>query len=198
MSVKLTSPVLGQDVGYVYTGNLEDWLLAQGYATRDADTSPTSYTGPGVDNDGATDVAPDDDPRLASNRGDAPYFPSSEDRNVTIANDATNLTKDKFPAPGFDVDPGGADDDAPANVTLDPATGPAAGGTVVTITGDNLAGVTDVTFGGASGTALDVSGATGGEGTIQVTTPAGTAGARDVVLVDPSGNLTLTGGFTYA
>lgn len=196
MSVKLTSPVLGQNVGFIYTGNMEDWLLANGYAKRDADTTPTSYAGPGIANTGAVDVAPASDPTLASNRDDDPYFPATADRNTTIANDATNLTKAKFPAPGFDVDPGGADDDAPSNVTLAPATGPAAGGTVVTLSGDNLAGVTSVTFGGVAGTALDTSDAAAGS--ITVTTPAGTAGAKDVVLVDPSGNTTLTGGFTYA
>ena len=197
MSVKLTSPVLGQAVGFIYTGNLESWLLAEGYAKRDADTTPTSYTGPGVANAGATDEVPANDPRLPANR-EAPYFPLTDDNNVTIANDATNLTKTKFPAPGFDVDPNATDDDPPANVTLAPDSGPATGGTVVTLTGDNLAGVTSVTFGGAAGTALNTTNATKGpDGSITVTTPAGTAGAVDVVLVDPSGNLTLTGGFTY-
>lgn len=196
MSVKLTSPVLGQGVGYIYTGALEDWLLAQGYAKRDADTVPTSYSGPGVANAGATSVTLASDPREPENR-EAPYFPSTEDRHTTVANDATHLTQTKLSAPGFDFDRGGVDDDAPSGVTLAPATGPAAGGTVVTLSGYNLEGVTSVTFGGVAGTALDTSGATQGDGEIVVTTPAGTAGAKDVVLVDPSGNATLTGGFTY-
>lgn len=191
MVVELTSPVLGKDVGENYTGTLEPWLLAQGYAKQAA------YTGPGVSNTGATDVDPDDDPVLASNRqGEKPYFPVTPDRNVTIANDATNLTKATFPAPGFDFDQAGTDDDAPSNVELSPVTGDTAGGDVVTLTGDNLEGVTDVTFDGTSGTALDVSAAA--DGIVEVTTPAHAAGAVDVVLVDASGNTTLTDGFTYA
>lgn len=134
--------------------------------------SQAAYTGPGVSNTGPATVDPDQDLTLASNR------------------EGVDET--------FDVDPGGVDNDPPANVTLAPNSGPAAGGTVVTLTGDHLAGVTSVTFGGVAGTALDTSGATRGEGgTITVTTPAGTAGAKDVVLVDASGNLTLTGGYTY-
>lgn len=191
MTVELTSPVLGKNVGESYTGSLEDWLLANGYAKR------AGYTGPGVSNTGAVDVAPAADPTLASNR-EAPYFPLTEDNDATIANSAPHLTAASHKAPGFDVDPGGADDDAPASVTLSPTSGPAAGGTVVTLTGNNLAGVTSVTFDGVAGTALDTSEATRGEGSITVTTPAGTAGPADVVLVDPSGNLTLTGAFTYA
>lgn len=189
MTVELTSPVLGQAVGTTYTGTLEPWLLAEGYAKR------AGYTGPGVSNTGATDIAPADDPTLASNRDEAPHFPATAERRATIANDAANLNQTKFPLSGFDFDAGGVDDDAPSNVTLAPTSGPAVGGTVVTLTGDNLQGVTSVTFAGVAGTALDVTDAAAGS--IEVTTPAGTAGPADVVLVDASGNTTLTGGFTY-
>lgn len=188
MTVELTSPVLGQDVGYQYTGPQEAWLLSAGYAKQ------AGYTGPGVSNSGATAAPLDDDPRETANR-EGPRWPNDDATNVTVANDVDNLTKVKFPAPGADFDPAGVDDDAPSNVALDPATGAAAGGDVVTVTGDNLEGVTDVTFGGASGTALDTSEAA--NGTVLVTTPAGT-GTVDVVLVDASGNTTLTGAFTYA
>ncbi|GHH22019.1 IPT/TIG domain-containing protein [Streptomyces lanatus] len=78
--------------------------------------------------------------------------------------------------------------------TVSPATGPTAGGTAVTITGTNLDGVSSVTFGGTAGTALTIVSAT----KLTVTSPAGTAGAKDVVLVDDAGNVTKTGGFTYA
>lgn len=107
MAVTLTSPVLGQEPGYVYTGELEPWLLANGYAKQDA------YAGPGVDNTGAAGVALAEDPREPANR-EAPYFPLSEDSNTTIANDADNLDKKSFQAPGTDFDPGGVDDDDPA------------------------------------------------------------------------------------
>lgn len=189
MTVNITSPVLGKNVGETYTGSLESWLLANGYASQAA------YTGPGVANTGATDVAVANDPRLASNR-EAPYFPLSDDNNTTVANDVDNLTEVKFPAPtNFDLDTGGVDTEAPSNVTLDPAEGPTTGGTEVRVTGDNLENVTSVTFGGVAGTALDVSNVQ--EGFLDVTTPAGTAGAKNVVLVDASGNTTLTAAFTY-
>ncbi|WP_047307490.1 IPT/TIG domain-containing protein, partial [Rhodopseudomonas palustris] len=66
------------------------------------------------------------------------------------------------------------------------------GGTSVTITGTNLSGVTGVTVGGAAATL-----GTNTSTSIQITTPAGTAGARDVVLTTAGGSVTSTGGFTY-
>lgn len=77
---------------------------------------------------------------------------------------------------------------------LSPATGPAAGGTVVTITGTNLTGSTGVTFGGTAGTAFEVVSDT----QVKVTTPAKTAGAVAVVLQHPAGNVTKANAFTYA
>jgi hypothetical protein len=110
MTVELTSPVLGKAVGYIYSGTLEDWLLAEGYAKR------AGYTGPGVSNTGATDVVPAKDPGLASNRGDKAHYSAQEaaaGHNATIANDATNLTKTSFTNPDkFDFDEGGVDEDA--------------------------------------------------------------------------------------
>lgn len=81
-----------------------------------------------------------------------------------------------------------------ATVTgIDPTSGPAAGGTAVTIQGTNLAGVTGVTIGGAAATGVTVDSDT----RVSATTPAGTAGAKDVVVADDAGSVTLTGGFTY-
>lgn len=48
MTVHLTTPVLGKDVGDPYTGPLESWLLHEGYATV-ASTVPDAW---GTDNDG--------------------------------------------------------------------------------------------------------------------------------------------------
>lgn len=48
MTVRLTSPVLGQAVGYAYTGVLESWLLNEGYATSAA-TLPDAWV---ADSDG--------------------------------------------------------------------------------------------------------------------------------------------------
>jgi hypothetical protein len=69
--------------------------------------------------------------------------------------------------------------DRPTVTALSPATGPAAGGTVVTVTGTNLASTTSVTFGGTAGTALTGVTAT----SLTITSPPGTKGnAADVVV----------------
>lgn len=117
MAVTLTSPVLGQPVEYVYTGPLESWLLAQGYARQDG------YTGPGVAGAGPATTDPDADPTLAVNR-EAPMWPADADTNATIANDATNLNKATFPAPGTDFDAGGVDDDVTATAENPDPTAP--------------------------------------------------------------------------
>lgn len=77
---------------------------------------------------------------------------------------------------------------------ISPATGPAAGGTVVTITGTNLAGVEGVTFGGTAGTALQRVSNT----QIKITTPAKTAGAYTVAVLDDAGTVSQASGFTYS
>jgi hypothetical protein len=83
---------------------------------------------------------------------------------------------------------------APYVRELEPNHGDIAGGTVVTIDGDNFTGVTAVTFGGTAGTAFSVV----DDNTIKVTTPAKAAAAYDVVLDKGSTDTTVTGGFTYA
>lgn len=83
---------------------------------------------------------------------------------------------------------------APTLTTVAPNTGAAAGGTAVTLTGTGFTGATGATFGGVAGTAFSVTNAT----TIAVTTPAHAAGAADVIVQSPNGNVTKAGGFTYA
>ena len=93
----------------------------------------------------------------------------------------------------------------PTVTSITPATGSTAGGTSVTLTGTNftisyfapgfspkVVGAT-VTIGGASATNVVVVSAT----SITATTPAGTVGAKDVVVTTGSGSGTLTNGFTY-
>jgi len=75
---------------------------------------------------------------------------------------------------------------------ISPATGPVSGGTEVTITGSGFTGATGVTFDGVPGTGFTVIDDT----TIRVTTPPGTAGTADVVIVSPMGNSTAAA-FTY-
>ncbi len=74
---------------------------------------------------------------------------------------------------------------APASVTgLSPASGPAAGGTRVTISGTNLSGITAVDFGS---TPADLSSLTyNSDGTVTVTSPAG-SGTVDVTVTNASG-----------
>lgn len=81
--------------------------------------------------------------------------------------------------------------DAPTIVGLSPTSGPESGGTVVTITGTNLATTASVTFGGVIAPFFVIS-----DTSISATTPAGT-GAVDVVLTNTGGSVTATGAFTY-
>jgi formylglycine-generating enzyme required for sulfatase activity len=83
---------------------------------------------------------------------------------------------------------------APTIASISPASGPESGGTSITITGTNLLGASAVRIGGTLATGLTVVDAT----TLTCTTPAGTAGARDVQVTVPGGSVTRTGGFTYA
>ena len=82
----------------------------------------------------------------------------------------------------------------PSVTSISPTSGSTAGGTSVTITGTNFSGTPIVTIGGAAATSVVVSNAT----TLTCITPAGTAGARDVV-VTISGQPSTggTGLFTY-
>jgi formylglycine-generating enzyme required for sulfatase activity len=81
----------------------------------------------------------------------------------------------------------------PTVSSVAPASGPVAGGTTITLAGTNLVGTTSVTVGGAAATNVQVVSAT----TVTAVTPAGTLGARDVVLMTPGGTATRAGGFTY-
>ena len=74
---------------------------------------------------------------------------------------------------------------APPTVTnLNPSSGPAAGGTVVTITGTGFTGATAVDFGTAAATNVTVNSAT----QITATSPAGTGGSTvDVTVIGPNG-----------
>jgi IPT/TIG domain len=81
-----------------------------------------------------------------------------------------------------------------ATVTaISPATGAAAGGTTVTLTGTNLRGTTGVTFGGTAATSVTVVNDT----TVTCVTPAKDAGAVTVILTDDGGTVTKSNFYTY-
>ncbi len=83
---------------------------------------------------------------------------------------------------------------APTISAVSPSTGTTSGGTTITITGTNLIGTTSVTVGGTAATSVTVVSAT----QVTAVTPAGTAGAKDVVLTTAGGSVTAAGSFTYA
>jgi formylglycine-generating enzyme required for sulfatase activity len=74
-----------------------------------------------------------------------------------------------------------------------PNTGSYTGGTVITITGQYLAGTTGVTIGGVPCTNVVAVSAT----QVTAVTPAGSVGAMDVVISGSKGTITVPGGFTY-
>ncbi|MEU8569588.1 IPT/TIG domain-containing protein [Streptomyces pathocidini] len=81
----------------------------------------------------------------------------------------------------------------PTITTIAPNQGSTDGGTIVTITGTNLTTTQSVTFDGNTAPGLQINNDT----EIVVTTPAGTAGAVDVVVTTSGNSVTSIGGFTY-
>jgi|GEM_PF-584786 len=82
---------------------------------------------------------------------------------------------------------------APAISSIEPASGPTLGGTVVTISGANFAAGASVTFDGIPATNVNVTATT-----ITATTPAHAAGAVHVVVTNPDTQSgILTSGYTY-
>ena len=84
---------------------------------------------------------------------------------------------------------------APALSAVSPTSGPAAGGTAVTLTGQHFVSGATVTFGGAAASSVVVASAT----QITAQTPAHAQGSVSVVVTNPNGqSATLASGFTYA
>ncbi len=82
----------------------------------------------------------------------------------------------------------------PAVSSISPASGPATGGTAVTISGSNLSGTTAVKFGAVAATGVTIVSAT------QVTAiaPSGTDGTVDVTVTTASGTSTANAGDHYS
>ena len=76
---------------------------------------------------------------------------------------------------------------------ISPSSGVAAGGTAITITGEGLTGSTAVSFGGVAATSVVVV----SDSSITCVTGAHAAGAVNVVVTNPRGNVTVTNGYTY-
>ncbi|MEO5822524.1 MAG: IPT/TIG domain-containing protein [Vicinamibacteraceae bacterium] len=83
---------------------------------------------------------------------------------------------------------------SPTLTAVSPTSGPTLGGTTITLTGTNFVSGATVRVGGVAATSVAFASSTG----ITARTPAGTAGARDVVVTNPDGRAaTRTGAFTY-
>ncbi len=83
---------------------------------------------------------------------------------------------------------------APSVTSVSPNSGPAGGGTAVTVSGSNFLAGASVSFGGSAASSVTVVNST----TITATTPAHAAGAVNVVVTNSDGQSgTLPSGFTY-
>ena len=110
----------------------------------------------------------------------------------------TGVVNVRVTAPGGTSANTGDDDyaylDPPVVSSISPSTGPATGGTVVTITGSFLTGATGVTFGGVNATSFTVVNAT----TITATAPAGSGVVSvQVTTADGTSANTAADDFTY-
>ena len=82
----------------------------------------------------------------------------------------------------------------PASITsVSPSTGSVRGGTQLIITGANFTHTTEVDFGGIPGVSLNVK----SDSELTVTTPPHDVGPVNVTVVNPGGNATVAGGYTY-
>ena len=95
---------------------------------------------------------------------------------------------------GTATDPGGFTYLTPSTIaSVTPSSGPAAGGTEVTITGSGFTGATKVVFGSALAPAFTVV----SDSQLTATTPPGVAGTTDVQVATPGGLANDEWGFTY-
>jgi len=83
---------------------------------------------------------------------------------------------------------------APTVTSFTPANGPAAGGTVVTITGTNFQSGATVMFGDAAAASVTINSAT----SISATAPAHASGGVTIVVTNPDGQSATAGTFTFA
>lgn len=115
---------------------------------------------------------------------------------LTYTPGSTVVAQTNFPIKGSNTNAVTAAIQIDAGITIDtvsPSSGPASGGTGITLTGNGFTGATSLTFGGIAATSLNVVNST----TVTAVTPAQATGAVDVVMTTSSGSATKTNGFTY-
>ena len=116
---------------------------------------------------------------------------------LTYTPGSTVVAQTDFPIQGSNTNAVTAAIQIDSGITINtviPSSGPASGGTGVTLTGTGFTGATSLTFGGTAATNLNVVSST----SVTAVTPAHATGAVDVVITTPSGSATKTNGFTYA
>ena len=116
---------------------------------------------------------------------------------LTYTPGSTVVSQTSFPIQGSNTNAVTAAIQIDAGITIDtvsPSSGPASGGTGVTLTGSGFTGATSLTFGGTAATSLNVVSST----SVTAVTPAHATGAVNVVITTPSGSGTKTNGYTYA
>lgn len=115
---------------------------------------------------------------------------------LTYTPGSTVVSQTSFPIQGSNTNAVTAAMQIDAGIAIDavsPSSGPASGGTGVTLTGSGFTGATSLTFGGTAATSLNVVSST----SVTAVTPAHVTGAVDVVITMPSGSATKTNSFTY-
>ena len=105
------------------------------------------------------------------------------------ASDGTNTGS----SANYTITVGAALAGAPVVSSLSPTSGPATGGTSVTLTGTGFTGTTGVTFGGTAATGVTINSDT----SLTVTTPAKATGAVTVAVTNGIGTGSLSSGYTY-
>jgi len=116
---------------------------------------------------------------------------------LTYTPGSTVVSQTSFPIQGSNTNAVTAAIQIDAGITIDtvsPSSGPASGGTGVTLTGSGFTGATSLTFGGTAATSLNVVSST----SVTAVTPAHATGAVNVVITTPSGSGTKNNGYTYA
>ncbi len=187
---KVTTPILGgNDVAVALALHLDGRIVAGGFSHNGSNNDIAAVR---YNPNGSLDTTFDGDGKVTT-----PVLGSDDEAtSVAIQPDG------RIVAAGFsDI----ADDDvfavvrygggcAPTVTSVDPASGPTAGGNTITITGTKFTGATGVTIGGNAATSVVVVNDT----TITAVTPAGSAGTASVLVTTPAGTNAANTLYTYA